>query len=58
MQQMLAMAFEPADQGVLEWLLDQGRQDARAWAEATGVAAAAAVKRQRSATPSSSLVLP
>lgn len=46
MQEMLAMAFEPADQGRLEWLLEQGRQDAAAWAQTTGVAAAAAARRQ------------
>ena len=42
LREMLAMAFEPADQGMLEELVARGRADARAWAEATGVGALAA----------------
>ena len=42
LREMLAWAFEPADQGMLEELVERGRADARAWAAATGVGALAA----------------
>lgn len=42
MRQLLAWAFEPAEKGVLEELVARGRDDARAWAEASGVRALAA----------------
>ncbi|GBF89775.1 patatin-like phospholipase domain-containing protein [Raphidocelis subcapitata] len=40
--EMLAMAFEPAEQGVLEGLVARGREDSAAWARASGLAALAA----------------
>lgn len=57
---MLSWAFEPAEQGMLEELVERGRADARAWARASGLdvlaaaeaaAAAAAGERQVQAVP-------
>lgn len=42
LQQMLAWAFEPADEETLRWLIQRGRKDAGEWARRTGVADAAA----------------
>jgi hypothetical protein len=33
LQQMVAWAFEPADEGTLLWLMDRGAHDARSWME-------------------------
>lgn len=38
-QQMVAWAFEPADEEKLKWFIEKGRADAKAWAEAIGVLA-------------------
>lgn len=49
LREMLAWAFEPAEQGMLEELVERGRADARAWAAATGVGALAAAEAAKAA---------
>jgi predicted acylesterase/phospholipase RssA len=46
-QQMVAWAFEPADDKKLEWFIEKGRADAKAWAEATGVLALVGPENQK-----------
>ncbi|KAI8470390.1 MAG: acyl transferase/acyl hydrolase/lysophospholipase [Monoraphidium minutum] len=63
MGEMLGWAFEPAEQGMLEELVERGRGDARAWAAASGVgplaaAAAARAPAAAAAARGGGLVLP